>query len=55
MIQKVAPYDMLDKKIQIYDKATSSIELYEVDESRLQDVLSQIQFKHYTFLKTGKE
>ena len=54
IIQKATPMDMVDFKIREYNKLTKPCEVYEVDESKIKDMISEIQIKHATFLRKGK-
>ena len=48
IIQKATPMDMVDFKIKEYNKHTKPCEVYEVNESKIKDMLSKIQIKHAT-------
>ena len=53
IIQKVNSIDMLGKSVSKYDKTTMPTEVIEVEASKLDDTLAEIQIKYHTCLRRG--
>ena len=53
LIQKATPNDMLGMGVSKYDKTTMPTEVIEVEASKLDDTLVEIQIKYHTCLQRG--
>ena len=53
IIQKVNSIDMLGTNVSKYDKTTMPTEMIEVEASKLDDTLAEIQIKYHTCLWRG--